>query len=306
MKIINKTPTSATIVATKGKYRGEVTVNYKIKNKDEISTIDFNYLVKRAVYFDFIDKNYYSFTKLKEIKDVNIDNLMFSEITVTSASDSLKLIDEKSVCFKPVNFSNTSSLGAQKIKVPSCSYETKAKYLFQITTGLNINNSKNIVKGWNLNIDDEMILTDFTSSNKKASEIKNTLSKDFDLSNTNKQEQELILNRDLLHSPEQELSVEPKQRLTAQYVIRLLSIKTNLDLKQKISGTITAKIIDNFNKEQIVTLPIKETMKILQKYNLLPNEITINEDNSVTFNGKATISRTSESDPKQIFNFRPI
>ncbi|WP_339024483.1 hypothetical protein [Spiroplasma endosymbiont of Agriotes lineatus] len=48
-------------------------------------------------------------------------------------------------------------------------------------------------------------------------------------------------------------------------------------------------------------------MQILQKYRLLlPDEITINEDNSISFNGKATISRTSESDPQPIFNFRPI
>ncbi|WP_339024482.1 ETX/MTX2 family pore-forming toxin [Spiroplasma endosymbiont of Agriotes lineatus] len=259
MKIINKTPTSATIEATKGKYRGEVTVNYKIKNKDEINNIDLNDLLKKTVYFDFTNKSFYSIAKIKEIKDINIDNLVFSEIEVSSTSDSLKSIDEKAVCFKPINFPNTSSSsGVQKIKVPSCSYETKAKYLFQITTRLKINNSKNIAKGWNLNIDDEMILTDFTSSNKKASEIKNTLSKDFNLSNTNKQEQELILNRDLLHSPEQELSVEPKQRLIAQYVIRLLSIKTNLDLKQKINGIITAKIIDDNNEEQTITLSITE------------------------------------------------
>ncbi len=62
----------------------------------------------------------------------------------------------------------------------------------------------------------------------------------------------------MLHSPEQELSVEPKQRLTAQYVIRLLSIKTNLDLKQKINGTISAKIIDDNNEEQTITLSITE------------------------------------------------
>ncbi|WP_339024529.1 hypothetical protein [Spiroplasma endosymbiont of Agriotes lineatus] len=47
-------------------------------------------------------------------------------------------------------------------------------------------------------------------------------------------------------------------------------------------------------------------MQILQKYRLLPSEIIINEDNSVTFNGKAIISRTSESNPKPIFNFRSI
>ncbi|WP_339024195.1 hypothetical protein [Spiroplasma endosymbiont of Agriotes lineatus] len=260
-------------------------------------------MIKKVIFFKFRDEKQNLI--FKEIKDINIDNLMFSTIEITSASDSLKSIDEKAVCFEPVNFPNIS-LNIQKIKITSCSYETKAKYLFQITTGLKINDSKNIAKGWNLNIDDEMILTDFTSWNKKASEIKNTLSKDFDLSNINKQEQELILNRDLLHSPEQELSVGKKQRLTAEYVVRLLVIKANLNLKQKINGTITAKIIDDNNGEQTITLLIKETMQILQKHSLLPNEITINKDNSVTFNGKAIISRTSESDPRPIFNFLPI
>ncbi|WP_339024875.1 hypothetical protein [Spiroplasma endosymbiont of Agriotes lineatus] len=296
------------IIKTKkdsNKYFNEIKINYKTNNKPN-KKVNLNKLIKKVIFFKFRDKKQNLI--FKEIKDINIDNLMFSTIEVTSASDSLKSIDEKAVCFEPVNFPNISS-NIQKIKIPSCSYEAKAKYLFQITTGLNINNSKNIDKGgWNLNIDDENKLTDFTSSNKKASEIKNTLSQDFNLSNTNKQEQELILNRDLLHSPKQELSAEPKQRLTAQYVIRLLSIKTNLDLKQKINGTITAKIIDDNNEEQTITLSITEAMQILKKYRLLPSEITItiNEDNSVAFNGKAIISRTSESNPKPTFNFYSI
>ncbi|WP_339024275.1 PQQ-binding-like beta-propeller repeat protein [Spiroplasma endosymbiont of Agriotes lineatus] len=303
LEIINKTNNSV-ILKIKDNLNNDnnIKIHYSIDNQQN-KIINLNELIKKALFFKFRDEN--PNLKFKEIKDINIDNLMFSEIEITSTSDSLKSFDEKSVCFKPINFPNISS-NIQKIKIPSCSYETKAKYLFQITTGLNINNSKNIVNGWNLNIDDEMILTDFTSWNKKASEIKNTLSQDFDLSNINKQEQELILNRDLLHSPEQELSVGRKQRLTAEYVVRLLVIKTNLNLKQKINGTITAKIIDDNNEEQTITLPIKETMQILQKYRLLPNEITINKDNSISFNGKAIISRTSESDPKPIFNFRPI
>ncbi|WP_339024006.1 PQQ-binding-like beta-propeller repeat protein [Spiroplasma endosymbiont of Agriotes lineatus] len=303
LEIINKTNNSA-ILKIKDNLNNDnnIKIHYSIDNQQN-KIINLNELIKKALFFKFRDEN--PNLKFKEIKDINIDNLMFSEIEITSTSDSLKSFDEKSVCFEPVNFPNISS-NIQKIKIPSCSYETKAKYLFQITTGLNINNSKNIVNGWNLNIDDEMILTDFTSWNKKASEIKNTLSRDFDLSNINKQEQELILNRDLLHSPEQELSVGRKQRLTAEYVVRLLVIKTNLNLKQKINGTITAKIIDDNNEGQTITLPIKETMQILQKYSLLPNEITINKDNSISFNGKAIISRTSESDPKPIFNFRPI
>ncbi|WP_339024421.1 hypothetical protein [Spiroplasma endosymbiont of Agriotes lineatus] len=262
LEIINKTDNSANVKIKNNLSNNIINVKYLINN-EENKIINLNELIKKASFFKFRDEN--PNLIFKEIKEINIDidNLMFSAIEISSTSDSLKLADEKNVCFKPIDFSNTASSGAQKIKVPSFSYETKAKYLFQITTGLNINNSKNIVKGWNLNIDDEMILTDFTSSNKKASEIKNTLSKNFDLSNINKQEQELILNRDLLHSPEQELSVGKKQRLTAQYVIRLFSIKTNLDLKQKINGIITAKIIDDNNKEQTITLSITEAMQIL-------------------------------------------
>lgn len=45
----------------------------------------------------------------------------------------------------------------------------------------------------------------------------------------------------------------------------------------------------------MVTLSIKEAMEILQNYNLLPDEIDINEDNSITFNGKALISSEIES-----------
>ncbi|WP_339024854.1 PQQ-binding-like beta-propeller repeat protein [Spiroplasma endosymbiont of Agriotes lineatus] len=257
LEIINKTNNSA-IVKIKDNLNNDnnIKIHYSIDNQQN-KIINLNKLIKKVIFFKFRDEKQNLI--FKEIKNINIDNLMFSTIEVTSASDSLKSIDEKAVCFEPVNFPNISS-NIQKIKIPSCSYEAKAKYLFQITTGLNINNSKNITNGWNLNIDDEMILTDFTIWNKKTSEIKNTLSKDFDLSNINKQEQELILNRDLLHSPEQELSVDPKQRLIAQYVIRLLSIKTNLYLKQKINGTITAKIIDDNNKEQTITLSITEAM----------------------------------------------
>ncbi|WP_374695833.1 hypothetical protein [Spiroplasma endosymbiont of Polydrusus formosus] len=47
MEIINQIPRSATIIATKGKYRGQVTVNYKIKNKDEINNIYLNDLLKK-------------------------------------------------------------------------------------------------------------------------------------------------------------------------------------------------------------------------------------------------------------------
>jgi len=54
-----------------------------------------------------------------------------------------------------------------------------------------------------------------------------------------------------------------------------------LNLKQDIMGTISTKIVSSYNEEKIITLSIKEAMQILQNYNLLPNEIIIN-NNSIT------------------------
>ncbi|WP_339024467.1 hypothetical protein [Spiroplasma endosymbiont of Agriotes lineatus] len=87
LEIINKTDTSATIKAKdNGKYFGEVTVNYKIKNEDEINAINLNELIKRAVFFKFRDEN--PNLKFKEIKNIDTNNLTFSNVEVTRKENS--------------------------------------------------------------------------------------------------------------------------------------------------------------------------------------------------------------------------
>jgi hypothetical protein len=98
-----------------------------------------------------------------------------------------------------------------------------------------------------------------------------------------------------------EIELAPHQRVIFKYSVREIHLENTLNLQQKITGNITVKIIDN-NEEQTIILSIKEAMQILQKYNLLPDEITINEDNSITFNGKAKISLTQEGEQKLIMN----
>ncbi len=297
MKIINKTSTSATIEAIKGKYRGQFTVNYKIKNKDEIITIDLNDLLQKAIYFDFIDKNFYSIDKIKEIKEINSNNLNFGNVEVTRDSKLSRIVHFKAECLKKT-FTNISSKDTQKRKVPKCDYSTKSKLIFQIIIGLIKINQENKLNIWNINLDDEIKLSDFININNKYHEIINTLSDIFDLSNTNKQEQEMILQS--FNEDDYEISIDPKNKLEIKYSVREINLKTILNLKQKITGIITAKIINDNNEEKIITLSIKEAMKILQKYSLLPDEITINEDNSVTFNGKAKISLVQEAEPQLI------
>ncbi|WP_342262498.1 MULTISPECIES: hypothetical protein [unclassified Spiroplasma] len=297
LEIINKTDTSATIKAKdNGKYFGEVTVNYKIKNKDEINAINLNELIKRAVFFKFRDEN--PNLKFKEIKYIDTNNLNFSNTEITKRENSFLWSNApKNVCSDREIINKTPN--TRSFNVPACEYNSKSKLVFQITTGLTKTKQENKLNGWNINSDDEIKLTDFTNINNKNSEIINVLSNEFDLSNTNKQEQEMIL---VFNEPGNEIELAPNEKALIKYSVREIKYETTLNLKQKISGTITTKIIDDNNEEQTITLSIKEAMQILQKYSLLPSEIIINEDNSITFNGKAKISFTQEAEPKLVLN----
>ncbi len=287
LEIINKTDTSATIKAKdNGKYFGEVTVNYKIKNKDEINAINLNELIKRAVFFKFRDEN--PNLKFKEIKYIDTNNLNFSNTEITKRENSFLWSNApKNVCSDREIINKTPN--TRSFNVPTCEYNSKSKLVFQITTGLTKTKQENKLNGWNINSDDEMKLTDFTNINNKNSKIINVLSNEFDLSNTNKQEQEMILS--IFKVPADKFELNPNEKLKITYPVRIITSKVILNLKQKITGNITAKIIDDNNKEQVVTLSITEVMQILQKYSLLPNEITIDKNNdNITFNGEAFFS----------------
>ncbi|WP_339024309.1 hypothetical protein [Spiroplasma endosymbiont of Agriotes lineatus] len=291
LEIINKTDTSATIKAKdNGKYFGEVTVNYKIKNKDEINAINLNELIKRAVSFKFRDEN--SNLKFKEINYIDTNNLNFSNTEITKQENSFLWSNvPKNVCSDREIINKTPN--TRLFNVPACEYNSKPKLVFQITTGLTKTKQENKLNGWNINSDDEMKLTDFTNINNKNSEIINVLSNEFDLSNINKQKQEMILSIFKEHDDKFELS--PNEKLQINYSIRIIKSEITLNLKQKINGTISAKIIDANNEEQIFILSITEAMQILQNHGLLPNEITIDKNNdNIIFNGKAFFSSERE------------
>ncbi|WP_342264837.1 PQQ-binding-like beta-propeller repeat protein [Spiroplasma endosymbiont of Clivina fossor] len=293
LEIVNKTNNSAIIKEknnSNNKYFGEVIVNYKIKNKDEINDINLNELIKRAVFFKFRDEN--PNLIFKEISNVNSNNLNFSNTEITKQENSFLWSNvPKNVCSDREIINKTPN--TRSFNVPACEYNSKSKLVFQITTGLTKTKQENKLNGWNINSDDEMKLTDFTNINNKNSEIINVLSNEFDLSNTNKQEQEMILS--IFKEPADKFELNPNEKLKITYPVRIIISKVILNLKQKITGNITAKIIDDNNKEQIITLSITKVMQILQKYSLLPNEITIDKNNDkITFNGGAFFSSERE------------
>ncbi|WP_338954531.1 hypothetical protein [Spiroplasma endosymbiont of Polydrusus cervinus] len=144
-------------------------------------------------------------------------------------------------------------------------------------------------------MDNENELWDFLNINYRDETTTHTLS------NVNKQEQEMILYS--FNESEDEIELFPHEKETIVYSVRESKYESTINLKQKIIGTINVEIINGGdNKEQIVTLSIKEAMQILQKYSLLPDEIIINEDNSIIFNGKAILSLIRDGKPKLILN----
>lgn len=139
-----------------------------------------------------------------------------------------------------------------------------------------------------------MKLTDFVNPNyNKNSNIINELSSKFDLSNIIKQRQEMVIH--FLNELSDNFYIDPNEKLQVNYLpLKITKSKNMLNLKQNIMRIISDKIVNSSNKEKIITLSIKEAMKILQNYNLLPNEISLNKNNSITFNGNAYISSELE------------
>ncbi|WP_342262420.1 hypothetical protein [Spiroplasma endosymbiont of Dromius quadrimaculatus] len=307
IKIISKSSIYSKILIENGYSWSIINVNYQITNVININS--FENLLNKLINVEpdvlqFLFPRWspgatnVSISKIKSFV-ININNLNFGNVEVTRDSKLLHKTNFKEACFKKRERINTSSI-KKTVKIPKCDYEQKSKLVFQITTGLTKTKQENKLNGWNINPDDEMKLHDFVNLNNKNSKIINVLSNEFDLSNTNKQEQEMILYS--FSDVGDEIDLAPHERIIFKYSVRETNLETTLNLKQKISGTISVKIIDNNNEEQIITLSIKEAMQILKKYSLLPDKITINEDNSITFNGKAKISLTQEAEPKLIIN----
>ncbi|WP_346350317.1 hypothetical protein [Spiroplasma endosymbiont of Calodromius spilotus] len=291
LEIISKTNNSA-IVKIKDNLNNNdnnIKIHYSIDNGQN-KIINLNELIKKALFFKFRDEN--PNLKFKEINYIDTNNLNFWDVEITKKENSFLWSNvPKNVCSDREIINKTPN--TRSFNVPACEYNSKSKLVFQITTGLTKTKQENKLNGWNINSDGEIKLTDFTNINNKNSEIINVLSNEFDLSNTNKQEQEMILS--IFKEPADKFELNPNEKLKITYPVRIITSKVILNLKQKITGNITAKIIDDNNKEQIVTLSITEVMQILQKYSLLPNEITIDKNNDkITFNGEAFFSSERE------------
>lgn len=295
LEIITKTNNSASVKIKDNLNNEIINLKYSINNEQN-KIINLNELIKKAIFFKYRDEN--NNLKFKEIKNINTNNLNFSNIEVTKKEKSfLRSININSgICNNEEFINNTTSI--KSFDIPACVYNSKYKLTFQILTGLTNKNQEDKINGWNINYDDQMKLTDFINSNyNENTEIISELSDNFDLSNTNKQEQEIIIN--YFNKQNSKFDLNPNEKLQVNYsALRIITIKNMLNLKQNITGAITAKIVNSYNEEKIITLSIKEAMQILQNYNLLPDEIIIN-NNGITFNGKASISSEQEGEIKQ-------
>ncbi|MFX4057444.1 MAG: ETX/MTX2 family pore-forming toxin [Spiroplasma sp. hy2] len=109
------------------------------------------------------------------------------------------------------------------------------------------------------------------------------LSDEFDLSDNkeyeNKETSEITI-------PSQEIKVNPRQKIKFSILLDQVSKQIIWNLKQNIHGEINAEITNEENMTYKFEISIKEIMQKLKQYSLLPQEITINNDDTITFNGK--------------------
>ncbi len=129
--------------------------------------------------------------------------------------------------------------------------------------------------------------SNYCSSTTNTSSETKTLSNTFDFSDSKTNEYKESSEVEL---PSQGIRVKPNQKIKVTASLDEVLAQVTLNLKQDIYGTIIAKVIALNNEEKNITLSIKEIMQKLKQYDILPQEININNDDSITFNGKASRS----------------
>ncbi|WP_353487292.1 ETX/MTX2 family pore-forming toxin, partial [Spiroplasma phoeniceum] len=308
LEIINKTNTSA-IIKTKAnneKYFNEKKIYYSLNNQQN-KIINLNELIKKAIFFKFRDDN--PNLIFKETKNINTNNLIYSNVTATKNIEPIYQKSSKSICFGTTTLFNNSS-EKRNMKTPNCKYTKETTISTQITTSLSKTDSeeKNTEQSSSSNIKNSLNIElsasggmwpfsevsatigaekSYESSTTNSSSETKTLSNTFDFSNNKTNEYKESSEIEL---PSQEISVNPNQKIKITASLEEITAQVTLNLKQNINGEINSKIITLNNEEKTITLSIKEIMQKLKQYDLLPQEITINNDNSITFNGKASRS----------------
>jgi len=246
---------------------------------------------------------------IKEIKNINTNNLIYSNVIATKNIEPLYSKENKSICFGTTTlFHNLPE--KQNMKTPSCKYTKETTINTQITKGISKTNSQestteqthisNIEHNWSFESSisggfwpfAEISLTagvggsyGFSTTN-MSSETK-TLSNTFDFSDVKTNEYKETSEVEL---PSQEISVNSNQKIKVTASLDEVLAQVTLNLKQDIYGEINAEIITSNNERKITQLSIKEAMQRLEQYDILPREITINNDDTITFNGKANRS----------------
>ncbi|WP_375315305.1 ETX/MTX2 family pore-forming toxin [Spiroplasma endosymbiont of Tipula paludosa] len=305
IEIINKTNNSI-IIKTKNnsnKYFGEKKIYYTIDNNQQNKIIDLHKLIEKGIFLSFRDKN--QGVTIKEIKNINTNNLIYSKVTATKNIEPTYTKNSKSICFGTTTLFNNLP-AEQNMKTPSCKYTKEATVNSQITTGLSKeethSQTSDMKNNWSfelgVNVHGESGVWPFakvsttidtkigTGGEYGSSETK-TLSNKFDFSNSKTNEDKEVSEVEL---PSQEIKVNPNQKIKVTASLDEVFAQVTLNLKQNIYGLITSQIINTYNEEIPFTISIKKIMEKLQQYDLLPQEITINGNDSITFNGKANRS----------------
>ncbi|WP_342277577.1 ETX/MTX2 family pore-forming toxin [Spiroplasma endosymbiont of Nephrotoma flavescens] len=343
LEIKEKSNVSATIRAkiNSDKYFGEKKIYYQINNSQN-KIINLKELIKKAIFLSFRDKNKENI--VKDIKNINLDNLVYSNVTATKNIEPTYNKNSKSICFGTTTLFNNLP-AEQNMKTPSCKYTKETTINSQITTGLSKKSETEtstetgsvLLNSHSSNFDSETInsnsfsssksweasgnagfglfgfsigvsggggggasstsetsfsntkssTTEQSSSQTNTNSNTKTLSNTFDFSGSKTDEYKDILEVEL---PSQEIKVNPNQKIKVTASLDEVLAQVTLKLTQNIYGEITSQITNTSNEEKSFKISIKEIMQKLQQYNLLPQEVTINIDDSITFNGSANRS----------------
>lgn len=289
----------------------------------ESDIINLQEQIRRGLYLYYHKKNPNFFIKNIEF---NMNNLNYSDIELIKEEELPTQKVTEDICVGETEFENALST-EQKFKTQSCKYTKQKINSIQIIKGINkridntletgtsttdatsktdtktktntFNAGVEVSAGWgpisgsvSTSVGNEESNTSQRENSQAKTKNISTIISDsssFDLSNL-KEEQQIETNE--LEYPAQEITVGGNQTIKVIFNLNKIIKKYKITFKQNISGKIKAKIKNEINQIIEQEFSIKNIMLSLKENNLLPQEITINND-SVSFLGELIVSKNS-------------
>lgn len=223
----------------------------------ETGILNFDDALRQALYFDYL--NSHPQAKITQVYNINTNNLKYLNEKASISNNPVATELPYGIYFGEAIFENIFDI-EQTFSTPSFSQTVTNTFTSEVKWGIN---NKTEVKV-------PFVETEFS----------------FTYNETNSETKSTSIS---LTSPSQTINVPGNTTYKVTIYLAASEGYVNIDLKQDISGSLTATITDQYGSYNYETT-VSKAFQSMAKFQSLPRGISVKDDNTIHFSGLGTIS----------------